>query len=534
MPEANARATGVAAIVFKDFVVAGRRWHTFVWRGAAVGAIGVGFILVYWDAGRWWDPRALSRAGREIFTALVFISYALVSLAAPAVIVGTFVEERDKRTLGLLLSSPLRPWQVALGKSLGSLLRTGSWLVGFVPLLFLLPTFGGIEPGLVPAMIAEVVAGGLLAAGIGLWLLSFKIPGPLLLIRTFMVLCIYLIVLPVFWLAGDLQDIPILRYAPWVIWNPLISCLDRFEPGAPFPDLIPPALSLMAGVAMTASGIAILTGRLARGVSVGESPAGKTAPERAPPGDLPVFWYETRIRSRRHRRARLWTGALALAATALLATAIVMGGGEGWGWIPFSLGFGLIFLCLIGAVVRGAWAGGDPRSEIPIMVSPLSPSSVAIEKIGALVRQSLPGLAAVAIAFVLAVASQEERQWDPIDILMILMSLTLAVAGLGSLSLLIGRATASATKGTVITLGVFVFVALGLPVFMGLSDLPDDLFGFVAGATDPLFFAGWVFDHSRPQSVEEGIPALIAGFFIAAALVGATIFLWEPVTRRRL
>lgn len=78
----------------------------------------------------------------------------LLLFALPLLTMGLVTDERRKGTLELLLTSPLRPVELALGKFLGAASLLGLMLVPLVPMFAFLAQGGEWEPG--------VVASGLL------------------------------------------------------------------------------------------------------------------------------------------------------------------------------------------------------------------------------------------------------------------------------------------------------------------------------------------------------------------------------------
>ncbi|MCZ6603403.1 MAG: hypothetical protein O6952_10380, partial [Planctomycetota bacterium] len=188
----------LGSILYKEFVVAGRRWPTYAWRTAGLAILGLSFVLSYADSMRAiaMGYGAREWVGRELLGGIAMIAFGVVTLSMPASIVRGFVEEKDRGTLGLLLASPLGEWRIAAGKVLAALMRTAAWTMGIVPLLFGLLSFRGIEPGAIPAVLLAIAAGGMLAGGVALLTLSLRTSAPIIMIRMYLILIVYTIVLP--------------------------------------------------------------------------------------------------------------------------------------------------------------------------------------------------------------------------------------------------------------------------------------------------------------------------------------------------
>ena len=540
---------GLGPILFKDFTIAARRGRTYIWRAVGLGVIGLFLMLAYpafmasmQYAGRF----MMSQAGLMLTSNLLMICYLIVSLAAPAMVVGAFLEERDRGTLGLLLASPLGPWRVAAGKTIGAVLRIAAWTLGVAPLLFFLLAFGGVEAGGLAAAYAEVFAGGLMATAFALMLLSFKSKGPLLIVRVYFLLILYVLILPLVTsmlsMASPMSPTSArgwAEYAPWMVWNPLLGCFSHLSGlgGAGGISLMGPLASIATGIALTGIGVVLLALRLGREPGMGPPARRRRVAKSGPgPGSLPVYWYESRIRPRGQRRSRVMTAIIAILITSLIALAFAFNLDLAWNVLGTIIGFGLLVLVIIGAMVRGAWAGGDPRSEIPLFVSDLPEPRVALEKAGAILRTSLIGVFLTGVAFIVAVSA--DRWHDDssmIDVVMILGSVAMAVLALGCLGMLLGRATGSHTRGSVAAIGSFVGVAIGLPMLLGFARMAMNVsegWYVIVAATDPLFLAAWLLQQGPRESWTFGSASLGIQAGITMGLVYLTARLWGPLTRR--
>ncbi|MCZ6688484.1 MAG: hypothetical protein O7H41_02655 [Planctomycetota bacterium] len=523
----------LGSILYKEFVVAGRRWPTYAWRAAGLAILGLSFILTYADSMRAvaLGHGAADRVGRELLSGIALITFGVVTLSMPASVVRGFVEEKDRGTLGLLLASPLGEWRVVAGKVLAALMRTAVWTMGIVPLLFGLLSFRGIEPGAIPAVLSTIAAGGMLAGGVALLTFSLRTSAPIILIRMYLILIAYTIILPFITDQVIRGPVPLaLAWAPWMVWNPFFCCLDEINLSRMgWPQLLGPWQSLLVGIAFLVAATAVFARRLARE----QAAPGRAVrvPRRRPMGGRsPILWYETTIRGQSHRRSRAWTAAIGILITALFGTMIAIQDGQGFGWFWFILGMGTLVLLLIEVVVRGAWTGGDPRTELPLAVTPLSARRIAAEKIAAVCLKTVPGMIFVMVAFSLAVMTGDDLEWNGGDIPLLVGCLILSTIGFASLSALLARWLASSTRGTAAALGVILTTAIAVPLFFEIARVRD--YELLAGATDPAFFVGRIFNLGWRESIKYGAVALIHQSIWVAGIFLFTIYIWGPLTRR--
>lgn len=98
-----------------------------------VGGMGVGFG----------QANASAMIGQSIFTALSIFQLILVSFIAPAFTAGQISLEREKQTLDLLISTPMRPSAIVLGKLFAALAFVVLMIVAAVPITAIVLMYGG-------------------------------------------------------------------------------------------------------------------------------------------------------------------------------------------------------------------------------------------------------------------------------------------------------------------------------------------------------------------------------------------------------
>lgn len=136
------------AVLFRELRAASRRRSTY-WIRVAVVMAGLGAMLLQFAAGRL--ASALSPWGRaplpgaELFAALHTALCAGLLLAAPLFAADCIARERRDDTLGLLALTPLRPFQIVLGKAAAQVVRLLSLWIACLPLLLIPVLMGGVS-----------------------------------------------------------------------------------------------------------------------------------------------------------------------------------------------------------------------------------------------------------------------------------------------------------------------------------------------------------------------------------------------------
>jgi ABC-type transport system involved in multi-copper enzyme maturation permease subunit len=104
----------------------------------------------------------------SLTVAVLWVQASLIVLLAPGMTAGAFSEERRKRTLDMLLTSPLRPWQIVLGKLLSGVASLSVLALCALPVLLAVRVFGGLEAINVVASFALSLTMGTLMASLAM------------------------------------------------------------------------------------------------------------------------------------------------------------------------------------------------------------------------------------------------------------------------------------------------------------------------------------------------------------------------------
>jgi ABC-type transport system involved in multi-copper enzyme maturation permease subunit len=89
--------------------------------------------------------QSLQAVAPSLTAAVLWVQASLLTLLAPGMTSSAFSEERRKRTLDVLLTSPIRPWQIVLGKLLSGVAALGVISLCALPVLLAVRVFGGVE-----------------------------------------------------------------------------------------------------------------------------------------------------------------------------------------------------------------------------------------------------------------------------------------------------------------------------------------------------------------------------------------------------
>lgn len=100
-------------------------------------------VLVYGEVSYY---ASVTRAGSVIFGVLNLLLFCLIWLIVPLSTADLLSREKREDTLGLLLLTPLRPFEVVLAKALGGLLRGMALILAVLPIVAIPILLGGVTP----------------------------------------------------------------------------------------------------------------------------------------------------------------------------------------------------------------------------------------------------------------------------------------------------------------------------------------------------------------------------------------------------
>jgi ABC-type transport system involved in multi-copper enzyme maturation permease subunit len=109
-----------------------------------------------------------TQIGQAIFIGLVMSLQALTVFLAPATTVNSISSEYERRTFDLLLTTPLSPTQLLLGKLIVALAFLGLLLLGALPLFSVVLMFGGVTIVEIGRALVTIVISALAGCMLGL------------------------------------------------------------------------------------------------------------------------------------------------------------------------------------------------------------------------------------------------------------------------------------------------------------------------------------------------------------------------------
>lgn len=169
------------AIVQKEMRVQGRRYFTYLTRG--VTALLLAFItaMVFLTMVGWMMGNAMTSNGAamrlqelQALAPAVSITVFLVqlvgmSLAGPILLGPSLCDEKRAGTLSALLTTPLTPWQIVMGKLISAFSQLTILALIPLPLVLAVRVFGGVPAGFVFAGLAVSFAMAFLGAALAVF-----------------------------------------------------------------------------------------------------------------------------------------------------------------------------------------------------------------------------------------------------------------------------------------------------------------------------------------------------------------------------
>jgi ABC-type transport system involved in multi-copper enzyme maturation permease subunit len=219
----------VGPVFSREVVIAPRRTKIYVARTTYVAALLLLMVtawLVLAGAQRVRDLGDLARFGTILFQILAPLQLALAVFFSAMLAAGAVAEEKDRRTLVLLLLTRLSNSELVLGKLLASLLGVLVMLLGALPLFMLSALLGGVSFDQIARVFAVTLASVLACGSLGSTLALWREKTFQALAMTALVLGLWL----AFWRMVAMSDLG----SGWQAWAAALSPLEAiFEAARP-------------------------------------------------------------------------------------------------------------------------------------------------------------------------------------------------------------------------------------------------------------------------------------------------------------
>jgi ABC-type transport system involved in multi-copper enzyme maturation permease subunit len=166
----------VGPVFFREVATAPRNWRLYFLRAVYVGAL-FGLVCTAWLILFGSQPVRslgdLARFGGAVFALISPVQLALALGFSALLTAAAVAQEKDRRTLDLLLMTRMTNAELVIGKLLASMLSVLVLILAGVPLLMLLAILGGVSHEQVARVtcvtLTAALAGGSLGSTIALW-----------------------------------------------------------------------------------------------------------------------------------------------------------------------------------------------------------------------------------------------------------------------------------------------------------------------------------------------------------------------------
>jgi len=493
----------VGPVFTREVATAPRSWRLFFLRAVYVAAL-FGLVCTAWLILFGSQPVRslgdLARFGSAVFALIAPVQLAL-AMAFSALLTGAAVaQEKDRRTLELLLMTRLTNSELVLGKLLASMLSVLVLILAGVPLLMLLALLGGVShlqlARVVGVTVTAALAAGALGSVIALWRE-----------KTFQTLAMTALALMLWLMIGEALAAGFfgesIAGAPAAAWAEAISPLraifaaarpttgdaPMFQSAAWLGDSVRAFMLASAALAVALNAIAILRVRVwnptretrqqAPDESREAAPTDSAAPRNvhAAPGrtrevwDNPILWREicTWAYGKKVIIVRLAYLAVFAACAAAMVRALQTETTAAYGATLPAAAQPLVPLLILGLVLVNALAvtsltnERDAKALDLLLVTDLTPKEIIFGKLGGVLFNAkemilLPALLCVGVWWFERLSTE--------NLVFVLICFAVLNAFVAMLGVHAGMTYANSRTAVAVSLGTLLFLLLGIAVCM--------------------------------------------------------------------
>lgn len=194
------RITG--PIFDKELRVASRRRHTHILRAAYVALLAAFVGVAWWaEVGQtsyapMYQAYRMAEAGKFIVAVMLWFQFCALQLVAIMMLSNAISEEVNRRTLGVLIATPITSLQIVAGKLGSRLLQVMLLLAVSLPVMMVVRVFGGVPMGYVLAGVSITVTAVLFCGSLSLFLSIRQRRVWLVVLMTFIALGLMFVLFP--------------------------------------------------------------------------------------------------------------------------------------------------------------------------------------------------------------------------------------------------------------------------------------------------------------------------------------------------
>ena len=255
----------------KELRVCSRRRRNYMLRFAYLALLTV-FVAYAWTAtarlGGLASPTfqisRMAQTGRYLATTIVWFQFAAIQLIAVVMLSTAISDEIVRRTLAVLMTTPINSLQIVIGKLSSRLLQLVLLLGVSLPLLAIIRVFGGVPWSYVISSLCVTLTAAAFAGSLSLAFSIYNRQAHAVIVRTVLV-CFLLYVLPLFvvWLVNFAYQVHIVRETTLAYVNPFVmmshATRNMLLPSSRFPTLSWPLhCAIMAGASALLLGFSTL------------------------------------------------------------------------------------------------------------------------------------------------------------------------------------------------------------------------------------------------------------------------------------
>ena len=521
------------------------------------------FVLMYWFGMTYrgsmsgaYRTSQMAEMGMTIVACIQWFQFLTLPLISLVMLSGSIGDEIYRRSLGVLMTTPITSLQIVLGKLASRLVQMLLLLATSLPLLAVVRVFGGVPWDYVVSGLCITLTATLFAGAVSLW---FSISGRrvyLAVIKTVVALGILYVLFPlVLWAVGyyiheaqagegPLQNVAFLRDFPnWehvlvsiaYFSNPYIAMVtateEAFSAGGrswlPFAGM---GWTVHCGIMAGMSAVLVLLAvwrvrRVALAEITGDTPQARRKARRAARTDAaaeadparvrrlfgpPMIWKELQVRIARSRLRMLLVAAFTMAVLGL--TYAVAGEGLD-GHVIHSI-YVVIFM-LLGMLVTTVVAATGITTEKeagtwePLLGTALSSRQIVIGKAVGAIGRSLPVWLLLAFHLVLMMGLGYVHPIVLVHLGMLVAGLVAMLTGTGLFFSVCFKRTTFAVA-LALCLAIFLWALLPMPFFMldAMSFSRATHLGELCSTVHPLVQAVVVTDAATGDLAHQPLSAL--------------------------